>query len=164
MISESDRIEKKVQLQAPIERVWRAVSDATEFGRWFGVKFDGPFVAHTLVTGRMRTTEFDANVAKAQEPYAGMKFEFSVERIEAPRLISFRWHPFAIDPSVDYSHEPTTLIVFELTAQADGTLLTITESGFDQIPLERRAKAFTKNSEGWNMQVQLIANYLADAP
>jgi uncharacterized protein YndB with AHSA1/START domain len=112
----------------------------------------------------MRVTEADAQMAKAQEPYAGMKFEFTVERIEPPRLISFRWHPFAIDPSIDYSHEPTTLIVFELSAQGDGTLLTITESGFDRIPLERRVKAFTMNAEGWNMQASLIAKYLAHAP
>jgi uncharacterized protein YndB with AHSA1/START domain len=93
--------------------------------------------------------------------HAGKAFEFLVERIEPMQRISFRWHPFAVEPGVDYSHEPTTLIVFELQDQDEGTLLTISESGFDRIPLERRAKAFAANDHGWSMQVQLIEKYLA---
>jgi len=77
------------------------------------------------------------------------------------RKFSFRWHPYAVDPGVDYSKEPTTLIVFELQEISGGTLLTISESGFDQIPLERRAKAFAANDAGWVMQVKLIEKYLA---
>jgi len=96
-----------------------------------------------------------------QESYSGMKFDYTVDRIEPMRLFSFRWHPFAIDPKVDYSHEPTTLVVFELEEVPGGTQLTITETGFDRIPLERRAKAFAANDGGWQKQTELIAKYLA---
>lgn len=157
----SDRIEKQIFLRAPVSRVWRAISDSTEFGNWFGVKFDGPFVAQQSLTGKIVPTKADPAVAKTQEPYAGMPFDFTVDRVEPERLIAFRWHPFAVDPSVDYSHEPTTLIVFELKAQEGGTLLTVTESGFDHIPLARRAQAFKMNDQGWTAQLGLIEKYLA---
>src|SRR6188768_3438531 len=161
MTSSTDRIEKQVLLSAPRERVWAAVSDAQQFGTWFGVRFDGPFVAGALLTGRITPTQVDAEIAKAQEPHAGKAFEWTVERIEPMRLISFRWHPFAIEPDFDYSQEPTTLVTFELEEAADGTKLTISESGFDRIPLERRLKAFAANEQGWQAQAQLIAKYLA---
>ena len=103
----------------------------------------------------------DAEIAKRQEPYKGHRFEFQVERVEPMRLFSFRWHPFAMDSSVDYSKEPTTLVAFQLEEVADGTKLTVTESGFDQIPLERRAKAFAANEGGWAAQMKLIEKYLA---
>jgi uncharacterized protein YndB with AHSA1/START domain len=160
----TDRIEKKVLLRASRERVWRAVSDAREFGRWFGVAFDGPFVAGTRLTGKIVPTRVDAEVAKLQEPHEGKAFVWLVDRIEPLRRITFRWHPFAVEPDVDYTKEPMTLIVFELEEISGGTLLTITESGFDQIPLERRAKAFTANESGWTMQTMLIEKYLAAAP
>jgi len=160
-MSDTDRIQKKVVLRAPRDRVWRAISNPTEFGSWFGVQFDGPFVAGSNVKGRIVPTQVDAEVAKSQEPYAGRAFDFTVDRIEPMRLFSFRWHPFAIDPSVDYSAEPTTLVVFELAEVSGGTELTITESGFDRIPLERRAKAFSMNAEGWTAQAKLIEKYLA---
>jgi uncharacterized protein YndB with AHSA1/START domain len=159
----NDRIEKKVLLRAPLERVWRAVSDAGQFGAWFGVAFDGPFVAGARLTGRIVPTKADEEVAKLQKPYEGATFEIYVDRIEAERLFSFRWHPFAIDPTFDYSKEPTTLVVFELEEAAGGTLLTITESGFDRIPLARRAQAFTSNEGGWAHQARLIEKYLANA-
>ena len=159
----NDRIEKKVLLRAPLERVWRAVSDAGQFGAWFGVAFDGPFVAGARLTGRIVPTKADEEVAKLQKPYEGAAFEIYVDRIEAERLFSFRWHPFAIDPTFDYSKEPTTLVVFELEEAAGGTLLTITESGFDRIPLARRAQAFTSNEGGWTHQARLIEKYLANA-
>jgi uncharacterized protein YndB with AHSA1/START domain len=162
-MSTTDRIEKKVLLRAPRERVWRAISDSKQFGTWFGVEFDGPFVAGQRITGTMRPTKVDPEVAKMQEPYAGMAFDYTVEQIEPMRLFSFRWHPFAIDPKVDYSKEPTTLVVFELDEAPGGTQLTITESGFDRIPLERRAKAFAANDGGWQKQSELIAKYLAGA-
>src|SRR4051812_35928282 len=101
MPGSTDRIEKTVLLRAPLHRVWRAISDPKEFGAWFGVEFDGPFVAGARVTGRITPTKADAEVAKAQTPYAGMKFDFTVDRIEPMRLFSFRWHPFAIEPGVD---------------------------------------------------------------
>ncbi len=157
----ADRIEKQILLRAPRERVWRAISDAREFGLWFGVAFDGPFVEGTRLTGKITPTTVDAEVAKMQEPHAGTPFEWTVERIEPMQRISFRWHPFAIDPAVDYSKEPTTLIAFELLDAPDGILLKISESGFDSIPLARRAKAFTANERGWEIQTMLIEKYLA---
>src|SRR5262249_30682978 len=112
------------------------------------------------VTGRIAPTKVDAAVAKSQEPYAGVAFECTIERIEPMRLFSFRWHPFAADPNVDYSREPSTLVAFQLEEVSGGTKLTITESGFDRIPIERRAKAFASNEQGWTAQSQLIAKYL----
>lgn len=161
MTTDTDRIQKRILLRAPRERVWRAISDSKEFGSWFGVDFDGAFAPGARVTGKIVPTKVDPEVAKMQEPYAGMAFDFTVERIEPLRLFSFRWHPFAIEPGVDYSKEPTTLIVFELEDAPGGTMLTITESGFDRIPLARRAKAFAANEEGWELQARLIEKYLA---
>jgi uncharacterized protein YndB with AHSA1/START domain len=163
MTQTTDRIEKKILLRAPHERVWRAISDAREFGHWFGVDFDAAFVAGARLTGRIAPTRVDAEVAKSQQPYAGKPFEIVIDRIEPMRLFSFRWHPFAIDPAADYSKEPTTLVVFELQEVAGGTMLTITESGFDRIPLERRAKAFAANDSGWQAQTRLIEKYMAQA-
>jgi len=163
MASATDRIQKTVLLHAPRERVWRAISDPREFGTWFGVEFDGPFVAGARVTGRIVPTKVDAQVAKAQEPWAGKKFECSIDRVEPMRLFSFRWHPYGVEQGVDYSKEPTTLVTFALEEAPSGTKLTITETGFDQIPLERRAKAFSANAEGWAMQAKLIEKYLARA-
>ena len=162
-MSTTDRIEKKVVLRAPRERVWNAISDAKQFGSWFGVEFDGPFVAGAHMKGRMTPTKVDRDVAKRQEAYAGMEFDCTIDRIEPMTVFSFRWHPFAIDPKVDYSHEPATLVVFQLDEVADGTQLTITESGFDKIPLERRAKAFAANEGGWTIQAELLAKYIAGA-
>lgn len=163
MAAGSDRIEKTVLLRAPRDRVWRALSDSKQFGSWFGVAFDGPFVAGERVTGRIVPTKVDPEVAKAQEPYSGMAFELTVDRIEPMRLFSFRWHPFAIEAGVDYSREPTTLVVFELAEVPGGTKLDLTESGFEGIPLERRANAFTSNEQGWAAQMTLIEKYLAVA-
>jgi uncharacterized protein YndB with AHSA1/START domain len=157
----SDRIEKKIFLRAPRARVWRALTDAEEFGDWFGVKLEGSFAPGVLVRGAIAPTKIDAEVAKAQQPYTGMPFEITIDRIEPERLFSFRWHPFAIDQDVDYSAEPTTLIVFTLDEVDNGIMLTVTESGFDNIPLARRAQAFTANEQGWGMVVKLIGKYLA---
>jgi uncharacterized protein YndB with AHSA1/START domain len=157
----TDRIEKKILLHAPRERVWNAISDSRQFGSWFGMAFDGPFVAGARLTGKIVPTSVDAEIAKLQKPHEGLAFEFFVDRIEPMRRCSFRWHPYAVEPGVDYSKEPTTLIVFELEEVAGGTLLTISESGFDKIPLARRAKAFAANDGGWTMQTKLIEKYLA---
>src|SRR5262245_27414613 len=148
-VAVTDRIEKNVLLRAPLARVWRALTDAREFGRWFGVEFDGPFVAGAPLRGVIAPTQADAEVAKMQQPYAGKPFDITVERIEPQRLFSFRWHPYAVEPGLDYSKEPTTLVEFTLVEQANGVLLTVTESGFDTIPLERRATAFSANDGGW---------------
>jgi uncharacterized protein YndB with AHSA1/START domain len=131
----TDCIEKKVLLRAPLERVWRAVSDATEFGAWFGVKFDGPFSPGNQLHGVVKPTVVDATVADAQRKYEGMPFDITVEQMKPESLFSFRWHPYAIDPAVDYSNEPTTLVVFALEQVENGVLVTITESGFAQIQL-----------------------------
>src|SRR5262249_54653555 len=162
MSSSTDRIEKKVFLRAPRARVWRAISEAKQFGTWFGVEFDGGFVAGKHMTGRIVPTKVDPEIAKAQEPYKGASFDCTIETIEPMRLFSFRWHPFAVDPDVDYSAEPTTLVVFELKEVSGGTELTITESGFERIPLDRRAKALVSNDSGWTAQTMLIEKYLAD--
>ena len=156
----TDRIEKKVLLRAPLERVWRALSDSTEFGTWFGMKFTGQFAPGACMRGMIVPTAVDPEIAKAQKNYEGIPFEINVERMEPERLFSFRWHPGAVDKSIDYSVEPTTLVEFSLTQEADGVLLTVTESGFDQIPLERRANAFNQNEQGWSIQVTLIEKYL----
>jgi uncharacterized protein YndB with AHSA1/START domain len=163
MLSTStDKIEKTIVLRAPQERVWRAISDAEQFGSWFGFAFDVPnFVAGKQIIGRVVPTSVDPEVARGQKKYAGMAFELYIDRVEPMRLFSYRWHPFAIDAQIDYSSEPTTLVAFVLEPVAGGTRLTITESGFDAIPLARRLDAFEANDEGWAKQMGLIEKYLA---
>ncbi len=161
MSSETDRIEKQILLKAPLERVWRAISDAGEFGAWFGMEFDGAFVAGARLTGKIRPTKVDPEVAKLQQPHTGKAGTFVIDRVEPMRRFSFRWHPYAIEPGVDYSAEPMTLVAFELKEVPGGTLLTITESGFDRIPLARRVQAFRANEGGWEHQTRLIEKYLA---
>jgi uncharacterized protein YndB with AHSA1/START domain len=160
-VASTDRIEKQILLRAPRARVWKAITDSQEFGAWFGVRFDGPFTPGMPQKGVIVTTSVDPEVAQAQRPHTGMPFEITIDRLEPERLFSFRWHPFAIEPGVDYSREPTTLIVFTLEDAPGGVLLTVTESGFDRIPLERRAKAFTANEGGWTMMIKVIEKYLA---
>jgi uncharacterized protein YndB with AHSA1/START domain len=157
----NDRIEKEVVLRAPLDRVWRAISDADEFGQWFGVRFDGPFVAGASVTGVITPTTVDEEVARAQEPHAGKSDTWQIVAIEPQRRLAFRWHPFAVEPDTDYSQEPTTLVEFILTETADGVLLRIVESGFDKVPADRRVSAFEHNSEGWAKQTELVRKYLA---
>ena len=163
MSESTDRIEKTTVLRAPIDRVWRAISDSKEFGSWFGMRVDGPFVAGQRVVGRIAPTQVDAEVARMQAPHEGKAFELFVERVEPKRLFSFRWHPNAVDPAVDYSSEPTTLVEFALEEVAGGTKLTITESGFDRIPLARRAAAFSGNDHGWTIQARMIEQHLTRA-
>ncbi|MGA2271428.1 MAG: SRPBCC family protein [Bryobacteraceae bacterium] len=164
MLMNTNRIEKKVLLRAPRDRVWRALADSTEFGSWFGMKFDGPFTPGGRVRGVIVPTTVDPVVANAQTAYEGLPVEIAIEQMEPERLFSFRWHPFAVERGVDYSVEPTTLVVFELEEAAGGVMLTVTESGFDEIPLARRAKAFTANEQGWGMVVKLIEEYVVHAP
>ncbi len=159
-MSSTDQIQKKILLRAPLAKVWAAISDAKRFGAWFGVEFDGPFVAGAQMRGQIVPTQVDPEVAKLQEPHRGKPFHCTIERIEPMKLFSFRWRPFAIDPNHDYSQEPMTLVAFELREAPGGTELTITESGFDGIPLERRAQAFEANDGGWSHQSKLIEKYL----
>lgn len=160
----TDRIEKKILLRASRTRVWRALTNSTEFGTWFGMSFDGPFGPGAKMNGVIVGTKVNAEVAALQKPHEGKKFEITIERMEPERLFSFRWHPHAVDSSVDYSAEPTTLIEFTLAEKPEGILLTVTESGFDQIPLARRAEAFTANEQGWGLVIKLVEEYIAQNP
>ncbi|MFM0284307.1 SRPBCC family protein [Paraburkholderia sediminicola] len=147
----TDRIEKQILLKAPPSRVWRAVSNAEEFGNWFCVDFSGKkFVAGQSIQGNI-----------TYPGYEHLVMDVLVERIEPERHLSFRWHPAAVDASVDYSPEPTTLVVFELSEVDSGTLLRVIESGFDRIPAARRAEAFRMNSGGWEEQMVNIEKYVA---
>jgi uncharacterized protein YndB with AHSA1/START domain len=157
----SDRIEKEVVLRAPLERVWRAISNADEFGQWFGVRFDGPFVAGESVTGVITPTTVDDDVARMQEPHAGKSDSWQIVAIEPQRRLAFRWHPYAVESDADYAQEPTTLVEFTLAETDEGVLLRIVESGFDKIPAQRRASAFEANSQGWAKQTELVRKYLA---
>lgn len=157
----ADRIEKKILLRATPERVWRALTDPDEFRSWFGVQVEGPFQPGAHVRGAIVGTLVDAKIAEMQRQHGGTPFEFTIERMERPRLFSFRWHPHAVEAGVDYSREPTTLIVFTIEETAEGVMLTVTESGFEGIPLERRAKAFESNEGGWAIMLGIIGKYLA---
>lgn len=151
MSSSTDRIERQILLKAPRSRVWRALSNAKEFGDWFGVAFKGTsFVAGQAAQGQI-----------TYPGYEHVTFNVTIEQIVPERLLSMRWHPYAIDPAVDYSHEPTTLIVFELKEVEGGTLLTLVESGFDRIPAARRQEAFRMNSSGWDEQMINIEKHVA---
>ena len=146
----TDRIVKEIVLKAPVSRVWKAISNAQEFGEWFKVDMSGvKFVAGQPVHAKM-----------TYPGHEGMPFEMVVAQVEPERLFSFRWHPYGIDQNVDYSSEPMTLIEFTLEEVEGGTKLTVTESGFDGIPLARRAEAFRMNSEGWGIQIENIKNYV----
>jgi len=159
----TDSIEKRIILQASLDRVWQALTDHKEFGAWFGMKFEKPFQPGAIVRAEIVGTEVDPEVAKAQKQYQGIKFEITIDRIEPQKLFSFRWHPGAVDPTIDYSTEPTTLVAFTLKEEANAVALTVTESGFDQIPISRRAKAFTSNDQGWGIVIHLLEKHLANA-
>lgn len=154
----TDTIRKEVVLKAPRSRVWQAISDSKAFGTWFGMTVEGPFVQGQTAKGKIAMTQVDPEIAKQQEPYVGMACDLMVERIEPETRFAFRWHPGA-DPNIP-KDSPTTLVTFELEEVAGGTRLIITESGFDRIPIERRAKAFAGNESGWEAQLTLIAKYL----
>jgi uncharacterized protein YndB with AHSA1/START domain len=153
MATESDRIEKEIVVRAPRSRVWRALTDAKEFGQWFQAEMEDAFAAGAPARGHI-----------TYPGYEHLRLEVHVERVEPERLFSFRWHPYAVDPKQDYSNEPMTLVVFELDEVAEGTRIRVTESGFDQIPLARRAEAFRMNSQGWAEQVQNIARHVGQKP
>ena len=145
----TDRIEKTIDLKAPIERVWRALTDHREFGEWFRVSLDAPFAVGGASTGHM-----------TYPGYEHLQWRATVTRIEARRLFAFTWHPYAIDPTADYSGETPTLVEFRLEPIPDGTRLTVTESGFDRLPPERRDLAFRMNERGWGMQIANIQSHV----
>lgn len=147
------RIEKKIELKAPIARVWRALTDYREFGEWFRVKLDGPFVPGETSTGHI-----------TWPGYEHLKWEAVVQEMEPEQYFAYTWHPYAVDPSVDYSTETPTLVEFRLEKTADGTLLTVTESGFEDVPAERREEAFRKNDGGWMQQMKNIETYVTQKP
>ena len=146
-----DRIERKVLIKGTVARVWRAISDAAEFGSWFGVDFEGKtFAPGKQVQGKI-----------TYPGYEHISMEVVVERMVPERLLSWRWHPAAIDPAVDYSQEPTTLVVFELEEVEGGTMLSVVESGLDKIPLNRRDTVYRLNSSGWDAQMENIKKHVA---
>lgn len=159
----TDEIRKRVVLRAPRARVWEALTDSRQFGTWFGCEFDEPFEAGARVHGRVVPTRVDPDVARAQEPYAGLEFDVVVERIEPMTHFSFRWHPGDEGPDAQRPDEEMTTVTFEIADAEGGVLLTITESGFDRVPLERRAKVFEMNDGGWAAQATLIEKYVRDA-
>ena len=147
--TDTNVIEKEIVLRAPRSRVWRALSDSAEFGQWFGMTLDGPFK-----TGQQMSDKF------SNPKYAHITLYMTIVDIEPESLLSYRWHPGAMDPNVDYSQETPTLVEFHLSETADGTKLTVIESGFDQLPEWRRADAFKMNNGGWNAQVENIRKYV----
>ncbi|MDP9088713.1 MAG: SRPBCC family protein [Pseudomonadota bacterium] len=152
MDSSTDRIERRVLIKGTVARVWRALSDAAEFGAWFGVDFKGKtFAPGKKVQGKI-----------SYPGYEHLTMEMLIERVIPERLLSFRWHPAAIDPMVDYSQEPTTLVVFELEEVEGGTMLSVAESGLDKIPLNRRAEVYRLNSSGWDAQVENVKKHVAE--
>jgi uncharacterized protein YndB with AHSA1/START domain len=151
MNSSTDRIEREILIRAPRARIWRALSNAEEFGDWFGVALQGK----TFAAGRHTQGQVTS------PGYEHVIFDVLIERMEPERLLSWRWHPYAVEPGVDYSHEPTTLVVFELREVEGGTLLRVVESGFDNLPPSRRPEAFRMNSGGWDAQVRNIEKYVA---
>lgn len=158
MNSPTDVIEKRVTLKAPRDRVWKALTNAAEFGIWFGARVEGTFQPHTRVEAKLVPTQVDPEVAASQEAFAETPFSLFIEELVPPARFTFRWHSYEAAPG---EPEPvTTLVEFDLE-EADGqTVLRIRESGFDQIPIDRRAKAFSNNDGGWTIQGRLIATYL----
>jgi uncharacterized protein YndB with AHSA1/START domain len=165
-----DKIEKKVTLRAPVSRVWRALADAKEFGRWFGVRLDGEFAAGKTITGTFEMELDEARIVEHQKklgltpsrlrlPEKNAVF-CTVERVEPEHYFSFRWIPYGIDAEADPKNEPTTLVEFRLEKAAEGTLLTIVESGFDRVPAHRRERAFRMNEGGWTAQAENIRKYV----
>jgi len=146
----NDRIEKRIELKAPLSRVWRALTDYREFGLWFRVKLDGPFLPGQVSTGWI-----------TYPGYEHLKWEAVVQKMEPERLFSFTWHPYAVDPKMDYSQEPPTLVEFRLEATKGGTLLTVTESGFDKVPSHRRPEALRMNERGWTEQMKNVESHVA---
>ena len=148
----ADRIEKQVLLKAPRSRVWRAIADSREFGEWFRVRLDGAFREGGTVRGQI-----------TYPGYEHLRMEITVDKIDPEQYFAYRWHPAAVDPTTDYSTEPTTLVEFRLEEAPGGTRLTIAESGFDRIPLSRRADAWRMNDAGWAEQARNIDRYVSEA-
>ena len=143
-------IEKQIDIKAPISRVWQALTDHRQFGEWFRVALEEPFLPAKTARGRI-----------TWPGYEHLTMEFFVQKIDPEHYFSYTWHPYGIDPKVDYSKEEPTLVEFRLQPTATGTLLTVTESGFEKIPASRRDEAFRMNDGGWAQQVKNIESYVA---
>jgi uncharacterized protein YndB with AHSA1/START domain len=148
-----DRIEKRLELKAPVSRVWRALTDHREFGQWFGVAIEGPFAVGEVSRGHVTNPGYEHIAWKA-----------TAKEMQPERLFSFSWHPHAVDPKVDYSTETPTLVEFRLDEIPGGTVLVVTESGFDRIPEHRRIEALRMNDAGWAQQVKRIERHVAQHP
>ncbi len=146
---EQNRIEKHIDLKAPLSKVWKALTDHTAFGQWFGCKLEEPFVVGKTVRGKLTYPGFEH-----------LQWAVDVKQMEPERLFSFTWHPYAVDVTVDYSKETPTLVEFMLAATSSGTHLVVCESGFEKIPANRRLEAFRKDEEGWIEQLENIAKYV----
>jgi uncharacterized protein YndB with AHSA1/START domain len=147
----TDCIRKEILLLAPQSRVWKALADAQEFGTWFGMKLEGAFVPGQPVFGRI-----------TYPGYEHIRLEMKVESMNAETLFSYRWHPYPMDMNKDYSEEPMTLVEFRLEVVDGGTLLKVVESGFDQLPPDRREEAFRMNDNGWTHQMVNIERHVAN--
>ena len=148
--SQTDRVERQIILKAPRSRVWRALTNAEEFGTWFGASLKGQtFAPGKRATGHMTSCGHEH-----------IKFDALVVDMKPEHLFSYRWHPYAVDPAVDYSKEETTLVEMRLDEIEGGTLLKVVESGFDKVPAERRALAFQSHGEGWVAQLNNVAKYV----
>lgn len=158
MIS-TDQIKKHFVVHAPQAKVWDALSNAEKFGTWFGARFDGPFEPGRRLKMVIEPTQVDAEVAKEHEKYRGIEFDVWIDTIEAPHRFAFLWQSYAIDEGVDPEDAAKTRVEFVLNPTEEGTSLTITESGFDGIPLDRRARAFEGNEKGWNTQIELLKKF-----
>jgi uncharacterized protein YndB with AHSA1/START domain len=150
---EINRIEKRIEINASVSRVWKALTDHREFGEWFRVKIDQPFKSGEISRGHV-----------TYPGYETLKWEVTIKAIEPERYFAFTWHPYAVDLNVDYSKETPTLVEFTLDPTANGTLLTVVESGFDKIPAGRVLEAFRMNDTGWAIQMQNIQSYVSQNP
>jgi uncharacterized protein YndB with AHSA1/START domain len=150
--NEIDKIEKRIELKAPIARVWRALTNHREFSEWFRVDLKDPFVPGQASRGQV-----------TYPGYEHLTFEAVVQKMEPEHLFSLTWHPYAVDPTKDYSKEPCTLVEFRLEKSGAGTLLTVTESGFSKLPADRRDEAFRMNDGGWSEQLKNIERHVAGA-
>ncbi len=147
-----NKVEKQIEIAAPVAKVWDALTNHEKFGAWFRVKLEGPFVASEVSKGFI-----------TWPGYEHLKWAATVKEIMPQKLFSFTWHPYAVDPAVDYSHETPTLVEFRLETTMMGTRVTVTESGFDKVPEARRAEAFRMNDGGWAQQVKNLEEYVLAA-
>lgn len=145
----NNQIEKRIELKAPLARVWRALTDHREFGEWFRVKLESPFTPGKVARGKI-----------LYPGYEHVTWEAVIKEMQPEKLFSFTWHPYAVDPNTDYSNETPTLVEFRLQPSGQGTLLVITESGFDKIPAHRQIEALRMNDGGWTEQIKNIERHV----